>query len=78
MTENEARILYTVKKGIILQSKSAHFEKNRSCAYIFSSASRATAWPLHFTFLPMPMNDLVASAYVRAKSLEGGLQQPPL
>ena len=28
-SENEARILYTVEKGFILQSKSAHFEKIR-------------------------------------------------
>ena len=27
--ENEARILYTVEKDVILQSKSAHFEKIR-------------------------------------------------
>ena len=48
-SENEARILYTIEKGFILQSKGVHFEKIRRRAY-FSSASHGEAWPLHFKF----------------------------
>ena len=46
-----------LKKGFILQSKDAHFEKIRRLAtrgeinfHFLSSASRGTAWPLHFKF----------------------------
>ena len=50
-SENEARILYTVEKGFVLQSKSEHSEKIRRRAtrgeitfLSFSNASRGTAW----------------------------------
>ena len=53
-SENEARILYTVEKGIILQSNSGHLEKihrratRRNYFAFISTVSRGTALSLHF------------------------------
>ena len=45
----------SLKKGFILQSKGAHFQKIcgraiRTAKFFPPSASRGTAWPLHFKF----------------------------
>ena len=72
-SENEARILYTVEKGIIF--KGAHFEKIRRRAtrseftfHYFSSASRDTAWPLPFKFASYAygLSGIINQLYVQA------------
>ena len=64
-SENEARILYTVEKGFIWQSKRAHFEKNlppryaRRITFHFLAAFRAAQRSLYTSnLLPTPMQSI--------------------
>ena len=55
-SENEARILYTVEKGFILQSKGAHFAAALSAAKLHSAALCAAQHGLYTSnLLPTPM-----------------------